>query len=375
MKIGVFICTIGLTFQSWSQFNFDTRESELKEQLSVLRAAQTDAEKKTANEELKKLMFTTLQEPTIFTRHFTQLNSIGEIESSDGLVRIVNWNVEMSDESQVYTCYVVHKDAKTEKVEVTELVDKSFLLPPRPEEILDANNWYGCLYYQIVPFERSGKTVYVVLGWDGAGLSTNSKLIDVISFSGNGVKLGAPIFKTKDATYKRLFFEHSNSAVMSLRYEEEYNRIVFDHLSPESPNLVGFYEYYVPDMSYDAYVPSGNKWVLKEDVVAINKDQHDVKIGRKIDAKTGEIEMEEVENEWVDPTSPTSLSSKEVHIAALPEKEKGEGVEVEKPNKKPTKEEWANMTAQQRYDYKHRNDKKKKGGEDEFLKQEKKRKK
>ncbi len=367
-----FICL--LSFQGIGQFNFETRESELKEILDSMRNATSDSDKKSINEELKKLMLTTLNEPTFFEHHFSQLSSIGCIESSDGLVRIVNWNIELSDESQVYTCFVIKKEAKTNKTEVTELLDKSFLLPPRPEEILDQDNWYGCLYYQIIPFERSGKTSYILLGWDNAGLNTNSKLIDVLSFSGNGVKLGAPIFKTKDETYKRIFFEHSNSAVMSLRYEKEYNRIIFDHLSPESPNLAGFYEYYVPDMTYDAYVPSGNKWVLKEDVIAINKETHDVKIGRKIDPKTGEIVMEEEENKWINPTSEGALSTTEVHVAVLPD-ETSDVAKPEKTRSKPTKEEWAAMTAQQRYDYKHRNDKsRKKEEESEYLNYKKKKK-
>ena len=58
---------------------------------------------------------------------------------------------------------------------------------------------------------------------------------------------------------------------MSLKFEPEYNRIIYDHLSPETPSMTGFYSYYVPDFSYDAFVFYKSKWILQEAVVGVNK--------------------------------------------------------------------------------------------------------
>ena len=68
------------------------------------------------------------------------------------------------------------------------------------------------------------------------------KLIDVLSIQGNHVKLGWPLFITKNEKLKRVVFEYSKKATMSLRFEDKYQRIIFDHLSPETPSMAGFYE-------------------------------------------------------------------------------------------------------------------------------------
>ena len=58
---------------------------------------------------------------------------------------------------------------------------------------------------------------------------------------------------------------------MSLKYESDRERIIFDHLSPESPSMKKFRSFYVPDMSYDAYILEDGKWILNEDVIGVNK--------------------------------------------------------------------------------------------------------
>jgi hypothetical protein len=348
MKTSIVLITLFVSFFGNAQFDFTQRQSELAVLLDSLRAAKNDADKMNWNEQFKQLMWSTVNEPTFFELQFTSLRSCGIIESPDGMVRIVNWNVEMDDQSQKYCAFVIQRDPKNNKHQAIELIDNSFMLPGKPEEVLDAENWYGALYYQIIPFERSGKTAYVLLGWDGGLQSSNTKLIDVLTFTGNSVKLGLSVFKMGDKTFKRVFFEHSEKAVMSLRYEDEYKRIIFDHLSPEAPNLTGFYEYYVPDMSYDAFILTGTKWVLKEDVIGVNKEEVAVKI-HHMDPKTGEvIEEKPEESEWIDPTSSTPAGSKEVHIAALPDET--EDPEKSDKNEKGRKKDKSQMTALEKYE-------------------------
>jgi hypothetical protein len=107
---------------------------------------------------------------------------------------------------------------------------------------------------------------------------------------------------------------------MSLRYEESYNRIIFDHLSPESPGLEGFYSFYVPDLSLDALILEGNKWMFKEDVIGINPpDQNEKVTVYAMDEKDGHIEKKEIKNKWVDPSDEKAPSGGIDHKAALPE--------------------------------------------------------
>jgi hypothetical protein len=58
---------------------------------------------------------------------------------------------------------------------------------------------------------------------------------------------------------------------MSLRYEEDRKRIVFDHLSPPDASLKGQTQYYGPDLSYDAYYWKKGRWQLRENIDARNR--------------------------------------------------------------------------------------------------------
>jgi hypothetical protein len=78
---------------------------------------------------------------------------------------------------------------------------------------------------------------------------------------------------------------------MSLSYEKKYNRIVMDHLSPESQSLAGVKSYYVPDMSYDSYDYSDEMWILNEDVIALNSEDKDKnKVYYSVNEKSGKLE-------------------------------------------------------------------------------------
>ncbi len=309
-------------------------ESKLVSLLDNLRAAQSDNDKETANAAFKETMELALKQKEAFNYPFTKLKTVGIIDSPDKLLRIVNWNVEQADNTHKYFCFLMRFDERKKEVILSELIDNSAFMPaPQKEDILEADQWYGALYYKIIPIEKGSKTLYTILGWDGATSASNFKLIDVLYFTGTQAKLGSPIFKMNGSTDKRVFFEHSEKATMSLRYEEEYNRIIFDHLSPESPGLEGFYSFYVPDLSLDALIQEGNKWIFKEDVIGINPPDPNEKVTvYAMDEKDGHIEKKEIKNKWVDPSDDKAPAGGIDHKAALPE---GELATSNKPTKKP----------------------------------------
>ena len=188
------------------------RELHLVSLLDDLRKAENDSEKNRTNRLLASYLYETIQLPGAYTYSFSKLKSIGFIDSPDGLIRIINWNVEQDDNTHRYFGYILRWDEKKKNVQVIELIDNSFMLPPQPTDVLDAENWYGALYYKIIPFEKGSKTMYTLLGWDGATSASNFKLIDVLYFNGAQAKFGSPIFKMNNTTLKRVFFEHSKNA-------------------------------------------------------------------------------------------------------------------------------------------------------------------
>ncbi len=297
------------------------REDRLVQLLDDLRAAQNDQEKSRANKAFKAYLEETIQLAGAFDYPFDRLSTLGSIKSPDNKVRLFNWNIEQDDETQTYYCYILHFNDRKREYQMSELVDNSLMIPARPTEVLAADEWYGALYYKIIPIDKGSKTAYTLLGWDGNNSMSTIKLMDVLYFSGTSPKLGSPVFKQKDETLKRVFFEHSKKCVMHLNYEEDRKRIIMDHLSPEAPTMKGMYSFYVPDLSYDAYVLRNNKWYLKEDVIGVNKAASQKIAIETYDSKTGETRTKEVKNKWLDPSDPDAPAGGAQHVATTPDQE------------------------------------------------------
>ena len=296
--------SLGL-FDLNSQVNLVQKEKELNEKLLDFRSAKTDQEINKKGLEFRSAMLNFLKLEGAFTYTFTQLKTVAIIDSPDKLVRIVNWNLEYNDLSYAYAAFVMKSEGDDEPVKIIELVDKLDPYTVKPEGVIDAKNWYGALYYKIIPVEYNGNIEYTLLGWDGGTSGSNFKIIDVLTFTPNTAKLGSPLFVKKKTTSKRIIFEYSDKSVMSLKYDEKNKRIVYDHLSPESSSLAGVFSYYVPDFSYDAYIWQEDKWVLEEDVIAVNSTginkHHTI---YTLDPKTGKTKEENIKEDWVNPEDP-----------------------------------------------------------------------
>lgn len=319
----------GLVF-SQNDLRLSDAEYRLEQKLNALRTAKGAAEIKAKNQELKIELEKTFEIEGVFDYPFDRLRTLGSIKSPDNAVRMFNWNIERPDFKHEYYCYVLYNDIKKKKVYVTELVDNSLMLPARPTETLTADNWYGALYYAIVPTKKKGKTYYTLLGWDGNTASSNIKLIDVMYFVGNKPKLGHNMFKMEDGVHKRLFFEHKEQAIMTMRYDTERGMIVYDHLSPESPALKGFYAYYVPDMSYDGLEFVDDYWVLRSDIISTNKEDNRKKMTiYTLNDQKGQVEKREVKTTWNNPENPNAPVDNGKHTAVLPDTKQ----EVKAPKK------------------------------------------
>lgn len=336
MKKFILFSFVLLGYSALAQdYNVSEAENRLLGKLETLRNAETDQSKKSANEDFKSDLAAVLEHKSSFSHPFSSLTSVGFIDSKDGLVRIINWNVEQADQSQRYFGFVQHFDKRKKELTVTELKEDVFGLR-QPDDVIDAENWYGALYYKIIPVKKGSRTMYTVLGWDGNTTMSNIKLIDAMYINGRSVKFGSPIFKVGKETHKRVFYEHSEKVTMVLRYEDDRERIMMDHLSPETPTMKGHPSFYVPDLSYDAFVFEDNKWVLKEDVIGVNSNPEAEK--REImtmDQKTGKLVKKKIDNTWQDPSNANAPAGGNEHVAITPESQGKEEKEANPASNEP----------------------------------------
>jgi hypothetical protein len=225
------------------------------------------------------------------------------ISSPDGAFRIFNWNTVNDAGLHSHFCYVVVPTRGDKPNTIYTFKEDRITIPPKPDNTLTPANWYGALYYNILPIKKGNKTFYTILGYNGGSTSTNKKIIDVFYFKGKNLRIGYPLFQesaTSERLVRRVFFEYSEKTTIAVNMNERMGAIVFDHLAPETPNLVGFFDYYVPDMTYDAYRWNGTIWQYEEDLIAVNKENRKTRVYKPTDVDESE-DFIEVKDVWVNP--------------------------------------------------------------------------
>jgi hypothetical protein len=202
---------------------------------------------------------------------------------------------------------------------------------------LTPDHWYGALYYNIVPVEKGNKTLYTMIGYNGGGRSTNKKILDVFYFKGKKLRMGYPIFQESQGSKRlkrRVFFEYSEKVTIGVNMNEQLNAIVFDHLIPETPNLEGMYDFYVPDMTYDGYRWEGAIWVYKEDLIAVNKENKRTRVYNPDSENEGEPEYIEVKDRWEDPVDGNPNGGGTNAVAPVEEDDSSDSKKKKKARKK-----------------------------------------
>ncbi len=219
----------------------------------------------------QSLMKQTLELPGAYEYTFSKLETASILKSPDNRFRLITWVVIKRDQTAYnYYGFLQAKDPKSGKVSLHELVDSTDNII-NPEYLkLRPDNWYGAIYYEIIPTGRKKSKQYTLLGWKGVSNKITSKVIDVLKFQGTKPVFGSSLFEGTKPARSRVVFKYTQQAVMSLKYHASSKEIVFDNLSPSDQNLKGKYEFYGPDFSYNAFKWKKNKWQYLSDFTAKN---------------------------------------------------------------------------------------------------------
>lgn len=256
----------------WSQETLISLEADMVRQLNTIRSAESDEDIRTAGDSLHLLMTDALNTKGCWEYPFEKLESMNTMYSPDEAFRLFNWNLSWMDQTHSYYCFVLTRDKKIGIYDWVELKQPNRMPTKIENRYLSPEDWLGCLYYQIIPVSKGKRTYYTMLGWDGNDKLTTKKIIDVLAWQGDEIRLGAPIFKTEKANPKRVIMEYASDVMVSMRYHEREKRIVHDHVAPRDPMMDGVYSFYGPDMTFDAWNLEKGKWILVENV--------DIRLGR-----------------------------------------------------------------------------------------------
>lgn len=223
------------------------------------------------NDSVKIIIDGYVRSDSVFTYRFDKLRYLGQIESPDKLLKIINWNLVLRDGGNRYFCYIIKKVGKKGPGKIYELSGSNRREPVRADITYNEKNWYGALYYAIQPFKKDKAKYYVLLGLDYGNLLVSRKIIEILSFTPEGeIVFGSKCLARGNEIKYREVFEYSSESVMTLRIHSP-KIIVFDHLVSFSGNQNDNPEYYGAEYTYDAYILKKGIWTFTAKVDVKNK--------------------------------------------------------------------------------------------------------
>lgn len=237
-----------------------------------------------SEDRVSSMLDTLLKSPNSWNISFSGIKSISILTAPDNRLRIFTWNVPLDDGTYYFFGKIQLQENRKFPYSVITLNDASSDITKASSKILQSDQWFGALYYNIIRKSHKRKVFYTLLGWDGNTSMSNKKLIDVLQIGPkNDISFGASIFDDTKRLRNRVFFEHSERVTMSLRYQESNNWIVFDHLAPSQTSLEGQYEFYGPDFTFDAFQWEKGKWIFRANVDVRNEGLNEGKQPKKVE--------------------------------------------------------------------------------------------
>ncbi len=247
-------------------------EKQLAETGKKILAHPEYKERKLANQKFLEELETYIATEKGFEDPLATVTNMVRLAGEDEL-RIFTW--QMPDSTYKYVRFGLVAANTRKGIVVTRLDDVAENISQPEFKILKADEWYGAIYYKLIPVKKkkSRDVVYTLLGY-APGRDINQKIIDVLEVDGRGrPKFGARVFKIDqfmDKTLRkppmRLILSYGGDYAASVRWNDEKEMIIMDHLSPPDDKLKGVYRMYGPDMSYDGLVWKDDWWNLETQV-------------------------------------------------------------------------------------------------------------
>lgn len=252
------------TMAQQGKSNLDIFQDSLIKISMATVVAETDAKKADLNGRFVKNLVEALKTPNSFAYPFDSLKNVSIIKSPDKAFRILSWYVQQENGTYRYFG-TIQMNTGNGPLKLHPLIDQT-------DNITDANvitnnqKWFGARYYDIVPVTSGNRSpYYILLGWKGNTLNTTKKVIEILSFDRELVNFGLPVFDGKELKNKnRIIFEYTKSNAMTLRVDQKAGMIVYDHLAPFDPEMVGKYEFYGSDGTFDGFKIIGGRLKLQE---------------------------------------------------------------------------------------------------------------
>jgi hypothetical protein len=274
-KVLVFLFLVIGSKLSMAQDKIALYEDSLKTLGATFMSDSSEINRVQANYDFIRMFVNSLKEKNSFNYPYTQLQKfIAVKKSEDNKFRLFTWFTQLDNGD--YRYYGAIQVNNPNKLELYPLVDNSQnlnLVTNLSDTTLATNQWYGAVYYQIVPVVGIKDPYYILLGWKGKNLQSNSKVLETMFFKEGKPFFGRQVLEQSPKSNvfnSRIIFTYTKDANMMLRYLKNDKMFVFDHLVPQNKALEGMFDLYAPDLSYDTYKFKFGKWVILENIKFTN---------------------------------------------------------------------------------------------------------
>ena len=195
---------------------------------------------------------------------FDSLITISKLSPKDGSFKIYTWQL-MLGEDMIRKHGAIQMRTADGSLKLFPLVDKAEIIERPADTITNNLYWVGAVYYQLIEKSAFGKKYYTLLGYDEHSISSNKKIVEILTFEDGKPIFGGSHFSFRDnslhkRSMARYIMEYKKHAGPRLTYDTVEDMIMIEHLISETGEPEKKYTL-VGDGDYEGLKWMEGKWV------------------------------------------------------------------------------------------------------------------
>ena len=240
------------------------KEDSLKTFSLAIIQGRTAEDRFNADSQFTKMLVRALKIKNSFYYPFDSLITISRLIPEDSSFKIFTWQMVVNDNVTRQHGAIQMKTADG-SLRLFPLIDKSAVTVNAEDTVGNNFGWIGAVYYKLVEKHAFGKNYYTLLGYDENNISSNRKIIEILTFNNGEPVFGGSYFSFQDNSvikkYRaRFIMEYKKNASPRLTYDPDQDMIIYEHLISESGEPQKKYTY-IPDGDYEGLVWRDGKWI------------------------------------------------------------------------------------------------------------------
>jgi hypothetical protein len=242
----------------------EKKEDSLKSIALQIIQGRNSEDRFTADSLFTRMFVRALKSKGSFNYPFDSLITISKLTSPDKTFKIFTWQLVVND-NVVRQHGAIQMNTSDGSLQLFPLIDKSGSIKNVSDTIANNFGWVGAVYYKIIQKKAFGKDFYTLLGYDENNLSSDRKIIEVLTFNEGKPIFGGGYFSFPDNSinkrgFARYIMEYKKNASPRLTYDPDLDMIVYEHMISETGEPNKKYTY-VGDGDYEGLKWVDGKWV------------------------------------------------------------------------------------------------------------------